>query len=162
MSDFSPPDVRIVQPDFRLKRKIGTPLNIIFTPERILAAQKIFDQGKESLAAECMRHVHELRAMCHKENAVESVTLAEMIRLTLNVKGSSTMSGYPIASTMADRLHQFLSQVTALDKTVLAITVTLADAINAVFKERRTESSDALSQAVLKELDQNIRGYLGS
>lgn len=156
------PDVRLVKPSNSLKARIGTPLAMIFTPEKIRSAQEVFDRGTTRLANECKQDVAELRKVCHSAiDDPDGMDLAEIIRLTSNIKGCGTMSGYPLVTTMADILMGFLSDIQPyLDPIALAISVTLADAINAVLIENRRSISDATSDAVITQVKQSIRDYM--
>ncbi len=157
---MSPSSVEIIKPDFVLKRKIGTPLAYIFTPERVEAAQAIFDQGKERLADECLEHVELLRGLCSASVAPEAVPVSELTRLILNVKGASLMAGYPIAGQLATLLYGLLGKVKKMDRATIAMALTISDAIKAVFREKRMSSTDEVSRAVINEMGAQIEIYL--
>lgn len=157
------PDVRIIKPDYALKQRIGISLRTVFTPERIRAAQAIFDQGKDQLLLECKNTIHTLRFLCQEHlDKPTAIPSKELARLAATVKGSAGMAGYPIATTMADEMLGFLSEIKAMDVAALRLTLVIADAINAVFNEGRTAKTDMLSEAVMKEVGENIRDYLAA
>jgi hypothetical protein len=152
--------VEIIKPDFVLKRKIGTPLSYIFNPERVEAAQSIFDQGKERLAEECLEHVELLRKLCDAPDAPEKIPLSELTRLILNVKGASLMAGYPIAGQLATLLYGLLAKIKQMDRTTITMALTISDAIKAVFREKRMSATDEVSRAVINEMGAQIEIYL--
>lgn len=106
------PDVKIIDPDFALKKKIGEKVNIsdIFTPERIAEAQKAIDDTQAEFLLWADKDLAELD-LAFKDFAADPdgnfFELDRIRKIAFSVKCQAGTFGFALASEVGRSLYNY-------------------------------------------------------
>jgi hypothetical protein len=148
-------EVLFVPPDTTLKKKIGVPLQAIFTKEKVQAAQKVMDGALPEFLDDCIRQLTPLRQML-SSGQPEAISFLNLQSMALNISQSAMLAHYPLASQLALMLHEAATRPALYSEIGVQLMRTMADALNAAFIERRRGANDSLGNRVLRELQEKL------
>lgn len=106
------PEVKILEPDFALKKKIGEKINIadIFTPERIAEAQQAIDDTQAEFLLWAEKDLAELDR-AYKDFAVDPegafYELDRIRKIAFSVKCQAGTFSFALASEVAKSLYNY-------------------------------------------------------
>jgi two-component system chemotaxis response regulator CheY len=144
----SPGAVKLIKPDYSLRRKIGleVPLDQVFSPQALLAAQKAVDDSQVEflswLNRDC-RSINETAQAILRGTLSMATGIGEVMDRSLTIKARAGTFGYDCASKIADSLHRYATEAL------------LANHYEPVVLTKHTEALQTI-------LSENIRGEGGS
>ena len=135
-SELSEKEVRILAPDYSLKKVIAEDVDIkeIFSPENIDKAQAVINENKASFLEWVLQDIGQLHASYAKALASPADKEAEtrkMARTAFIIKSQAGTFGFPLATRIAKSLDEFCSrhtqptddQLTVIHKHIEALVV---------------------------------------
>ena len=157
------PDVSVVQPDFSLKKKIGSvSFDSILTPDRIARAQEIAQGSKHDFLAHARDSMTRLDTLYHdkcRDGTVPQDALNLLVELTFSIKSNSGVFGYPLASDVARMLYHHLedrSTFTAQDHTIISAHL---NALKAIFHDNIDGDGERVGAELLAGLETLVHKY---
>lgn len=162
--DPQEPDVRIVEPDFSLKKKIGEHVNIaeIFSPERVADAQQVIDNGQAQFLQwvtidlkELDKHFNELYLMPNAESAAH-----ERIRKTaFAIKCHAGTFGFNLGSEVARGLHNFLAHHKEYSEEQLAVVQKHIESLKAILMNNIQGDGGKMGEELTESLKKLVEKY---
>lgn len=151
--------VRILPPDFSLKRKIGMDIKLseIFTPERIAAAQEAIDETRSEFVEWAQRDLMELehayRAIQRNETDNKLLKADKIRKLAFSLKCQSGTFGFDLGSSVAKSLYDFFNKHQALDADEMLVLRKHLDALQVIFQQNIQGDGADIGQELMATLD---------
>lgn len=113
-------DVTIVNPDFRLKEKIGEDIALgeIFSPENVRKAQQIIHNSQPEYLqwiSDDIRHMEAAYKKLEMNPAHKAADIQELYHIALQVKSQAGMFNYDLASSVAESMVNMIEGIDHID-----------------------------------------------
>lgn len=156
--------VRVLPPDFSLKKKIGMNVNLneIFTPERIAQAQKTIDDTQAEFVSWAQKDLIELdhayRAIARNPEEAPQERIDKVRKLAFSLKCQSGTFGFDLGSNVAKSLYSYTVRHEKYDRDNIAVLRKHIDSLEVIFQQNiqgdggdiGKELSDKLEKLIAK------------
>lgn len=131
-------------------------------PKALEQANAALEQMKEDYPDWVQKHIDELRV--HHARSVDTPTervrrYAKMREIAHDMKGQGGTFGYPLMTTFATSLHDFVGPRAGTTDSHIEVIKSHIDAMAAVIKDRVKGNGDEVGQALTKGLQAAIERY---
>ena len=165
-SPFQPDseDVRIIPPDFALKKLIGEDVDIrkVFSPENIARAQAVINSHKDSFLEWVMKDVAALEEAYKNASAntrERQPEVAKLARIAFVIKSQSGTFGFELATRIAKSLDDFCSRHPAPSAEHLLVIRKHIDTLTVIFHKRITGDGGVLGEQLQGSLQKLVAKY---
>ncbi len=151
-------DVRILPPDFSLKKKIGVDVNLkdIFTTERIAAAQQAIDNTQVEFVEWAKQDLlASEKAYKEIEDAPDNApqeSINTLRKLAFSLKSQSGTFGYPLGSEVANSLYVYTGYHTEYDEQNIQVLAKHIDALSVILHQNVQGDGGAIGTDLRAEL----------
>lgn len=133
-------EVKILDPDFSLKKKIGEKVNIaeIFTPERIAEAQQVIDDTKAEFLKWAEKDLIDLEdAYRHFSNDQDAVffELDRIRKIAFSIKCQAGTFSFELASEVAKSLYNYAMKHEKYSADQMQVLQKHVEALQAIFSK---------------------------
>ncbi len=154
---------QIIKPDYSLKEKLGDlDINKVLSSEKVQQAEEIIEERKEDFSKEVAEDILELEKIYEKalkKPADYKVHVGKMMNVTLNIKSSSGIFGYPLATRFAQSLFSFLSVVKNLDEVSARMMDAHIKALKMIYRDNIQGDGGDAGKELLRELQSYTDHY---
>lgn len=154
---------RIVRPENKIKKKIGTDVNLreILQPEVLQSAQQIIMEKKDGFLAEARDSMLAIEGAYNQINAHEDAepNLALLRREAESLRDRSGTFGYHLGSDIAKSLARYAEQTSLANEHLAVVLRKHLDGLQIVFRQNVTDSGGAIGMELLDGLRKLIDKY---
>lgn len=150
-------DIIFVDPDFSLKEKIGDGVSMkdIFSPEKILLAQKIIFEAQDDFLQWIVSDLRDLEEAYASISNNPLHTLSDIKMLSgcvLSVKSRSGTFGFDLASVVADMLLRLIKDQEIITTNLLRIIRKHIDVLYVIYQRRIVGTGGELGKDLMETL----------
>lgn len=162
---FQDDSVKILPPDFSLKKKIGANVNIseIFTPERIEAAQKTINDTQSefiSWAAKDLTDLeHAYHAVARDPATAPAAKIDAIRRIAFSLKAQSGTFGFNLGSEVAKSLYDYMMKHTTYSAENITVIRKHLDALQVIFQQNIQGDGAAIGAELMQNLHKLVTKF---
>lgn len=152
-------DVKILPPDYSLKRKIGNVnLDQILSPNVVQAAQEIISQSSGQFENEAFSEIETLGkavAALRADFAQARALLPDIIASSFSLKAKAGLGGYDLVSVIAKSLYLYCEQLdpAQVGEGTLTIILWHAQSMKKLLDQKIQGDGGPIGTAILAELE---------
>ena len=143
------PNVKISPPPKDLQMKVGTGT---VPKEKIAQLQKVIDDAPVDFSAMAGAYLQELKTVLDKGGDLTPSDIKAILRLVMDLKGNSTMFGYPMVGAVSEVMLNFLERLKNFDGEALSLVSLFYQTLTALLAADIKGQSNPAGQKLLKEL----------
>jgi chemotaxis protein histidine kinase CheA len=155
--------VRILPPDYALKKKIGVNVNLreIFTPERITAAQKTIDDTQSDFIEWAHEDLKKLNSAHHamEQDPHHKESAETMRKLAFSLKCQAGTFGFDLGSEVARSLNLYLQDHNEYNEGHIAVLRKHIDALEVIFQQNVQGQGGKIGEELMDGLQKLINKY---
>ncbi len=158
MANLTDDEVRILPPDYTLKKLIGDDVDIkaLFSPENVEKAQEVINQHKESFVEWVMADL-DLLEQHYKDAAAHSpdceADIKKLARTSFIIKSQAGTFGYGLGTLIAKSLDEFCGEHAKPSSDHLTVIRKHIDTLSVIFRQSITGNGGKVGN----ELADNLR-----
>lgn len=159
--DLSDEEVRILPPDYTLKKIIGDDVDIkqIFSPENIEKAQQVINEHKESFLEWVLKDIHLLEesyAKAESNLAACDGEIRKLAKTAFIIKSQAGTFGFELATQVAKSLDDFCNQHFRPTPYHMMVIKKHIETLKVIFQKNITGNGGALGKELYQVLHQLI------
>lgn len=157
--------VRVLPPDFAIKKKIGMNVNLqeIFTPERIAAAQKTIDDTQAEFVDWATKDLVELehiyRNIAANPDEAAEARMEKIRKIAFSLKCQAGTFGYPLGSEVAHSLYKYTSANGAFTKETTVVLRKHIDALQVILQQNIQGEGGKMGDELMASLEKLVQKY---